>query len=356
MSISRVDLHAYEELSSSSDSFAVQTYSSDEFSSELNEVSDCHNFHDRMQRFRDAFSFIPDSDDGSYHHAFIEYSERYLSVIMLDGEYDSNAVVEGELFPKQNAYHHIKIFDDEEHKTILAHLIFDREGKYGELIHVQRGNDFSGTEVKSFVFSIIDALKIERVILHDTAKFTVLVPDVKHKNSQRSVEVTMSMYLPICTQEGKTWYGKDGFSPLACEELKMPQKGVTACQNPEKYRSSVEALRSYELAKLFTIFSKRCDLKKNASILYCLAYKYLLSNGSKATIKTDKEKNEFLAEKTLTDLGQKIKQKNNAEDLALFYTHVLPTSDISKPSKELKTYLALGDDLQAVHIWEKRFV
>ena len=322
------------------------------FHDELSQISQITDFSDRMQRFKKAFT-----PSFGYDHIWIELppktgTSRNISVICYEGAFDSNCTTEGVLYPKDASYYNLKIFEDEGHEKLLAHLLWNKSGDRGELIHIQRGDTTSGSEIKQIALHLFTALKIQRVVLYDAATLTLTTafdPET----------LQMSLYLPIVSPDKKTWYERDGFTPLACKNLPMQELGVVANQDPLIYRSAIDKIRKFDLVTLAQLYWQSPKLAQNKAALCALVLAYLPKKEAPAAFSNLPQVKRHVKGKTVAELGQRIfsamRESKTSDDFVLFYRYILPTFTYTKAKDKLQDYLALGETLRSVRIWEKHF-
>jgi hypothetical protein len=168
----------------------------------------------------------------------------------------------------------------EEKRILLMEIGLDSSGALGELIHVGKGEHFSGNEILGFFNAIRSFLNIPFVLL-DSAKYPLVIESSgedsvnnsqtasmeisqkslkkcrRFKEETRIVPLLQRYYLPIVSDEAQTWYEtKAGFTPFDVQTLQLQDGGDPISQNTEQYRSSVRRLREKTLGELATLFQE----------------------------------------------------------------------------------------------------
>jgi hypothetical protein len=216
----------------------------------LDETKNLQTFQDRFSHVRGLFtSFSAADTNEKAYHLFIRIKrepKRYISLLMVDAPYETNALDESE-FESYNAsihtYHYIKAFNEEDvdlEKPIL-YIRSDTYGKNAELMYIHKGTDISGNQLKAINNRITDFLHIERIFLNDDATCEFYLSETK------KVILWMRQYLPIVAD---SWYGRDGFAPHNCFDLKVRDADGTLkkiTQSMPLYFAAVEKIKAMPL-------------------------------------------------------------------------------------------------------------
>jgi hypothetical protein len=241
---------------SPNNTFTVRWINFQEFQKDLTPTF--HHFDERLQHFASLFTPIPHSRKQivDYYQLWVNVgladgSDADLELQLTQGNYESNAIAKSAIEERSNSsFYFLKIFDESTDETPLLSLRFNPSGTVGEIVYIQKGTQFSGSQIKEISMQILQFLKIDRVYLNDDAKFTVSYPS-DEENKGHTITIPMRTYLPVVTDEGETWYGKSGFSPFDCHELRSFERGVKVSQNRESYYRSVMTVREISLAVLY---------------------------------------------------------------------------------------------------------
>ena len=259
--------------------------------------------------------------------------EHYLSLMIDEGEYESNAVPEGVLHAARDSYIHIKIFEEEKLDSPLLHLRVDRLGESGEIIYVKSGEHIAGGKIKQIGMELVRSLGIGTVYLNDDAKYPLPL------NGTRKADLLMRAYLPIVSESGVTWYEKDGFKPVACQNIQSISEGERITQNPEEYIAAVEKVRTTTLSRLKEMFPTRD--RTSRTHLQTLQRKYSIADDQ-----TVHEFGKVIFAQVRTSLDAR-------KDFALFYRYFLMTRILPHTTKaEYKTYNNAVDCIRMHCLWK----
>lgn len=307
-------------------------------------------FQDRLKHFLNQFSPIPKPCGLGidYHQVWINFPEGNLSAFQeefnLDikvfySPFESNTLTQNSSGENETqSFLHIKVFDEDEYETPLIQLRVNPQGNTAEIVYVQKGSFLSGTQMKELALSMLNALKPDLVYLNDDAKFTFDVP-----NSMETLTVPIRSYLPIISPQGETWYGKDGFSPLQCNNLQTSDPHIKKTQDPTEYYRSVALVRNTSLKDLYQYILP--EESKNTLLDLCARYlpKINLSNIDKNIRR--------LANVNLHNLGCEIynsmRTNQGKVDFAQFYQKIICNNSDSA----LPFYEAL-EEMYLTSIWK----
>ena len=307
------------------DEFSVKWVTLAEFNSGLTSAA-YPLFQDRLHHFLNQFSPIPklNSSGIDYYQAWLNFpagslkpfqSEFNLEINVSFGAFKSNALTKEASGEADTSFFlHIKIFDEDARETPLVQLRVNPQGNIAELVYLQKGLWMSGNQLKELSLLMLKALKPDHIYLNDDANISLNVP-----GSMESLTVPIRSYLPLMSPEGETWYGKDGFSPLYCQELQTSDKKVKKTQDPTIYYNAVAQVRNTSLKDLY----QKILPKKSTSVMLDLCARYL------PDIKLDniQQNTRRLALVKLYDLGYEIYKSMRTEqgqkDFVLFYNNII---------------------------------
>lgn len=280
-----------------------------------------HRFQ-KLQKYCSS-SISKDKEVRNFHMLWLEVRHEtkktlWLNFLLFESEnYESRAVRRNDLSILKNdetdaedtvAYDYIKLFEGEDvSKEPLLQIRIDKSGKLGEILFIRGTESIKGTDIKKLSMALIEFLQIECVILQDTAKL-----------EKKGEALLLKKFLPIVSEDAKTWYEREGFRPLSCEAFKVvgqesDKLGRNVSQNPQTYSSAIAKIRKTRLEKLLSFFAPETKQKK---CLISLTKKYSLNFNS-----------------SLHDLGKAIYLSKNLNDLENFCRNFL-TVDISSVDAE----------------------
>jgi hypothetical protein len=270
---------------------------------------------EEAEDFRILWLEIPFEKSDSRWLTFLSYTSR---------AYESRSLNRDDLsLLRQPAdplfYNYIKLFEGEEvSQAPLLQIRSDAEGKLGEILFIKGSESIKGSEVKKLAMALINFLHIEIVILHDTAKLEV---DGK--------EIFLKKFLPIVSEDGCTWYERDGFKvfPIKAKVVEKQDcdEGRAVNQSPQSYAAAIALLRTFSVIMLQSFFDSSDERRTTLGRL----------------IKTYLP--EEYRQSTLHDLGKAIYLSKNLQDLETFTTCFLTpwNKNERQPSEEVKFIDAL---------------
>ncbi|MFN4174626.1 MAG: hypothetical protein ACK4HV_05945, partial [Parachlamydiaceae bacterium] len=167
----------------------------------------------------------------------------------------------------------------DEKKIILAMRVH-MHSKSGEILHLKKSEAMSGKEALELGLSILKKLKIRRIFLHDASYFEF----------KPGVSFLMRVYVPIISDDGRSFYGKREFYPLLCRNLEgarnydaeteAERKTPIYNQDPVFHKEAVHFIRNMQVSVFINevitdtgekeAFKKLC-LNKTALTLHQLA-------------------------------------------------------------------------------------
>lgn len=163
-------------------------------------------------------------------------------------------------------YHYIRcLFSDDPKDTKKAIIIrISNDGELAELVHLQAGSNWSGTDLLLLANLFFDMLKIPNAILLDDAK-------VNH-------EIPLRLSYPFTHPNQDNWYNKIGFEIFPCNKVKLNDGDKTQItQNAASYTQSLDTLRNKasitdatlleDKPKLLTLYKKYISKAANNNTL-----------------------------------------------------------------------------------------
>lgn len=167
-----------------------------------------------------------------------DQAELWLTLLIEDKNYDSTAVSEMGMEELQKnsqteQYTFISLYEHENEEVPLFQIRTNPQGNMGELLYVGSNKKISGNTLFQLYGSILDYLKIEKVIVNDNSHIKCA-----------DTEVAFRMFDAIVD---KTWYEKQGFEPLTCENLETVEKSILKNQSLNDYKKSQEFLRQVSI-------------------------------------------------------------------------------------------------------------
>lgn len=219
--------------------------------------------------------------------------------------------------------------DTIDEKKVLLAVRSHPAGKSGEIIHLKKSEAMSGTESLLLGIKLLKALKIKRIFTNDASYFKFA-----------GVNLLMRVYLPITSQDGKSFYGKHKFVPMACSNLvgaanleaetAEERKAPIYNQDPNFYYESIRHIRNTSLS---TFVHEILTVQAEKEKVLEMATKYV-----SATIHT---------------LAKSVLESKNEEEFVRFYEIALsPAKPGSRASQvQVKYHIAL-DCLYSTRIFE----
>ncbi len=236
-------------------------------------------------------------------------------------------------------FNYLSVYEDEESKP----FIYLRLGNNGEILWLSKGDKLRGGAVKKLCLNMLSKIPlIPTSYLFDTATISLRV---KGRSSQKVEKVFLSMILSLSSENGESWYGRSGFSPVKCKKLEI--KGDTVSQDPPLYYQAVEKLRGIRFQTLKNLFAR-----------YHIRLRFLSSCIKAGT-------NPTLHEIFKTVHGQTRHYPNDSAEAVIAETKLFQLYDFFLNSKTLRTptsfkamslyYLAL-ETLKCHTIWQRGFM
>lgn len=318
----------------------------------------CTQFKSNLQTHKGVISIKP----GEISHI---PSGFQLNLLFEQDGYFSNAIAQ-ESFEQgippgaKPSYHYLKIYEGDDVIHPLFLIRADLQGLMGEVVYLKKGTYLSGTDIKNILLTpLLNYLGIQQVIKHDDSTRTIV--------SAKNTDILLRLLLPIVNKaggpdEGSTWYGKDGFTPMSCNELRYPKSQLIVTQDPKYYFAALEKMRCTTLGTLHQDVLYKT--KRQQQQLARLAQKYFPQS-----VQGDGfQKDVVFTTLTVAELGaavfaaaaQKSADQNLIktanQDLVLFYKICLSPSNLDEnASRAACVYNLALDTLQSHYFWIKSF-
>lgn len=153
-------------------------------------------------------------------------------------EYESNALseayVKSKLNPSNDGFYVIRGYEGSiQHGKEDERFKFrvDMDGKVGEIVWIQRGGHFSGSDLMCLFELLQRTLKIEQVFLKDDAEFE---------------KIPLRVIKPITSEDGLTWYQKFGFKILTSRNVQDEQDSYYN-QRPANVKKAIQKVRNFKI-------------------------------------------------------------------------------------------------------------
>jgi hypothetical protein len=178
--------------------------------------------------------------------------EFYLNFRIDRGPFESQYLEDS---TNSGTFNYLSIYEDEEPNP----FIYLRLGNAGEILWLSKGDHLAGKSVKNLCLKLLETIPlIPTSYLLDAATINLRV---KGKKTMKVEKVVLSMILALSSENGESWYGRSGFSPVKCSQEKI--KGGVVTQDPDVYYQAVEKLRTITFDQMKELFGKyhvRCHL------------------------------------------------------------------------------------------------
>lgn len=173
-----------------------------------------------------------------------EQKTTWMHLIIDQREYDSQCFSEADLcgftqLELGNSYYYINACYEEDPNHYYFQIRLDKNITCAEIIHIEKGVNISGNEVKSICMKILDYLNPERIYLKDDSKIF---------NRKHQTNLALRVTLPIANEIPQTWYRE--FRPISFAEPLSIDNQEHIPQDEETYSHSVEVVRNQKILNI----------------------------------------------------------------------------------------------------------
>jgi hypothetical protein len=337
-----------------SDSVKVKTM--EKFFNKLSSFSNDH-FPSRMQALLGFFTLVfdPKSQKKNLYRLWLEVPENYLlkgqegfylNCMIFQDSYFSNAVAEGEMGERKvgSSYTFFKVFEDEALECPVLQIRWDEGGKLGEIIHIKKGKNFKGKQIKKFCMTLLNFLKIEKVYLNDDAWFSF----------GSYFQLRMGDYLPIVSNGA--WYS-DEFEPLECKNILGYDGKTYLTQNPSTYHEAIKRIRNMPISLIITYLTGQKKCTKQIKSIESLVANYIVLDDASNIITVHQLGKAIFDSLTTSKFKNKNQEYRAMQNFLAFRTIVLnPIPQGNSSSQTIIEYNQALNCYLSVSLWHKDWV
>jgi hypothetical protein len=204
---------------------------------------------ERLDKLKSLCTYIPAKNEiqNEYWNLWVEIpkneSSVHMNLIIEEDSYHSQCLAEwvvNKQLTENSKYHYIKASVEDDDKTFYFQIRIEPSFLSSEILHIQQAESLSGTEVKKLCLTLLNYIKPSYAYLHDDAK----------KIHEDKSSMALRMFLPVVSDEPKTWYSSDGFTLAEFEELINEDKTPKTPQNLHLYKAAVHLIRNIPIKDL----------------------------------------------------------------------------------------------------------
>jgi|688.fasta_scaffold19610_8 hypothetical protein len=229
----------------------------------MSQIVQTKKFGDRIKLVKNFFS-----RKGEQFELWIEVDAekgQIVKLIFSETKFKSTALhrkkfLESKLNPDQKHFY-MEVYEATETVALkpILEVYASKLGNYGELTSIKKGTRFTGSEVYSIYQRIETIFNTKRTFLYDDALLGIESPKLKVEVG--SYPLRMFDALASLDDEGKSWYERKGFLPIACRNFPMldekPWNGGTITQkNAKAYRLAISTVRKTKLKDLLRLLEE----------------------------------------------------------------------------------------------------
>lgn len=282
----------------------------------------------------------------------VEYSQVWLEIKGEDVSQKESVFIE---FTHRQGCYDSEILSKKQHhgvrKTKFDYLTLcewgDKEplakircGDHGEILWLKKGVQLSGTYVTTLCLKILEAIPLVKTLyLFDEAK------SVLNLTGNKDVKISLSKILSIASIDGKSWYGRFGFTPVKCDNWKRLD-GKLVNQDPEKYDQAIKLVRNTRLSELQELYKKYTTRLR---LLNKIVIKYFPNDaGTNHTLHTLFHSVHEAWKKNVNPENQ------SSEDLYTLYKNFL--EPIGESTMKSHSYTQALETINTHILWQRTFV
>lgn len=266
-------------------------------------------------------SLIP----SNYSCLWLSIDKVWLEMRLYQAPYDSNILSQKVINPgakEGTLYNYVSLFEWPSGKDTTS-LLNIRCGLKGEIVWLRKGS-MSGSALKALCFDFLERYPFaKQVYLHDAAAVN---------------EIALRSLLPLTSSDAKTWYGKNGCTPVSCNNWELNVKGRLLSQDSEKYARAIKTIRTITIEDFKDFF-----VKAKKDTLDSLMDKYFEGQSEGVTIYS---------------LVSKLQKLSKKGDLVEFYNKFLSPAlyeIFCGKTPEKRAFVSAIGTLHKTILWERSF-